>query len=193
MNQAAERKGSYRIVFSGHRIDAPGRTTPRFPASGEPVAARLIANALRTEVAANDTARLEGIASGANGGDILFLEACAAQGVPATIYLALPKDEFVAASVADGGEDWVRRFERLCETMPVHVLEHDENSPLNVYQQTNLWMLERALAHNSAGVTVMVLWDGASGDGAGGTRDMVQRASEAGARVIRLDTSKLQE
>jgi hypothetical protein len=54
-------------------------------------------------------------------------------------------------------------------------------------------MLEHALSDNGTGVTVMVLWDGAAGDGEGGTNDMVQRASRAGAKVVHLDTKVLLE
>jgi hypothetical protein len=181
----------YYIVFSGHRIDTPGRSKPRFPASCEPAAAEMINAALRAEVERVGGERLRGIASGANGGDILFLEACAAHGIPATIFLALPKDEFVAASVADGDGAWIERFAHLNEQMPVQVLEYDEDSPMNVYAQTNLWMLEHALSKNGGNVTVMVLWDGRAGDGAGGTMDMVQRAGKAGARVVHLNTNDL--
>lgn len=191
MSRAADTEGPYYIVFSGHRIDTPGRPKPRFPAASEPAAAEMIDDALQAEIERIGSASVQGIASGANGGDILFLEACAAHGIPATICLALPKDEFVAASVADGGDDWVERFGRLYEQMPVQVLEHDEASSMNVYQQTNLRMLEHALSEDGAGVTVMVLWDGGAGDGAGGTMDMVQRADKAGARVIHLDTNTL--
>lgn len=191
MSRAANTDGSHCIVFSGHRVDTPDRPKPRFPAASEEVVAQMIEQALQAEISRSGGARLRGIASGANGGDILFLEACAAHGIPATIYLALPKDEFVAASVVDGGNDWVDRFERVCERFPVRILEDEKDASLNVYQQTNLWMLDRALSKNGAHVTVMVLWDGGGGDGAGGTQDMVIRASQAGARVIHLDTNKL--
>lgn len=151
----------------------------------------MIGAAVQAELERVGSDRLQGIASGANGGDILFLEACAAHGIPATIFLALPDDDFVAASVADGGGDWVKRFKNLSARMSVQVLEKDEDSPMNVYQQTNLWMLEHALSIGGENVVVMVLWDGGAGDGAGGTMDMVQRAGRAGARVVHLDTNDL--
>ena len=191
MRQESSTEGPYCIVFSGHRIDAPDRPTPRFPASSEAAAAEMIDAAVQAEIERVGGENLRGIASCANGGDILFLEACAAHGVPATIFLALPRDEFVAASVADGGNHWVERFERLIDRMLVQVLERDEESPMNVYEQTNLWMLNQALSNNAAGVAVMVLWDGGGGDGAGGTMDMVRRAGRAGARVVHLDTNEL--
>src|SRR5690606_34161815 len=38
------------ILFTGHRIDAPGRATPRFPSTNEPDARRAIVGALRREL-----------------------------------------------------------------------------------------------------------------------------------------------
>lgn len=191
MRRNSDTETPYYIVFSGHRVDTPGRATPRFPATSEPAAAEMIEAALQAEIERAGGERLQGIASGASGGDILFLEACAALGIPATVFLALPRDAFVSASVADAGDDWVERFEKLTNEMPVQVLERDEESPMNVFQQTNIWMLEHALSSGGAGVVVMVLWDGSAGDGAGGTKDMVQRAGRAGARVVHLDANDL--
>jgi hypothetical protein len=38
---------------------------------------------------------------------------------------------------------------------------------------------------------VIALWDGQDGDGDGGTKDMVDRARAAGARVVQIDTADL--
>ena len=46
-------------------------------------------------------------------------------------------------------------------------------------------------AQLGADVTIIALWDGDTGDGAGGTRDMVDRAVLAGAKVVQLDPTTL--
>jgi hypothetical protein len=38
--------------------------------------------------------------------------------------------------------------------------------------------------------TLLALWDGQSGDGPGGTKDMVEQAERFGARVIIIDTKR---
>ena len=66
------------ILFSGHMIDAPDRTPPRFPPDKEAIAAQKIAETL-DELGA-DSQDL-GVTQGACGGDILFAEACRQRGV----------------------------------------------------------------------------------------------------------------
>ena len=63
------------ILFTGHRIDSAKRETPRFPASKEPQAKEAIRQALLDQKAITQGS-LFGVAGGANGGDILFLELC---------------------------------------------------------------------------------------------------------------------
>jgi class 3 adenylate cyclase/tetratricopeptide (TPR) repeat protein len=95
-------------VFCGHRIDLPGRSTPRFPA------------ALEGQVSAAIRDRLQqfrgqvGFASAASGSDILFLEAVRELGGEFTVVLPYPKAEFIADSVQTYPEDtWVNRFEQV--------------------------------------------------------------------------------
>ena len=65
------------FLFSGHMVDAPDRAEPRFPAEKEGIAARAIAAALdQLGAGPGDLA----LAQAANGGDLLFLEACKARG-----------------------------------------------------------------------------------------------------------------
>jgi hypothetical protein len=49
-------------------------------------------------------------------------------------------------------------------------------------------MLQNALVHGGAHATVIALWDGAAGDGPGGTQHMVETARQRGARTLVLDT-----
>ena len=179
------------LLFTGHRIDVPGRQTPRFPAASESLAKQLIQDAVHAEMAAYITDQFSAIASGANGGDILFLETCAEIGIPAEIYLAKPHDAFIDASVIDGGQLWVDRFEAMTQAFPVHILSHDPGSDLNVWQRTNLLMLDTTLATSGSNSSVIALWDGEEGDGPGGTKDMVMRAKKAGAHIVHIDATQL--
>ena len=178
------------LVFTGHRIDTPDRATPRFPQRIENQVAQMITRTVQQELDRWGKHSLHAISSGANGGDILFLEACATLGIAADIYLALEQPAFCRASVADGGEEWARRFEWLCAKFPVHILAEDVDTALNVWQRTNHWMLETAISDPGSSLTVMALWDGDEGDGQGGTRDMVDRAKAAGASTVRIDPTE---
>lgn len=191
------------LLFTGHRIDAAGREEPRFPPDAEPLARRMIAEAVDGEVrrAEQDGRRLLGIAGGASGGDLLFHEICEELGIPTRLYLALPRADYVRASVADaaGDGDWVARFDRLHRKLDTLVLNDtgdlprwlQERDDYGIWQRSNLWMLYDALAKGHGDMTLIALWNGATGDGPGGTEDMVERAKEEGARTVLLDARRL--
>jgi hypothetical protein len=79
------------ILFSGHMIDAPDRTSPRFPPALEPAVDTAIQHAIdRLQPDRGDVA----VCSGACGGDILFAEAMLDRGVPLRIYLPFDEPTF---------------------------------------------------------------------------------------------------
>jgi hypothetical protein len=187
------------VVFSGHRIDEPGRAEPRFPAAAEQAAAQLVREAVAAERAQAVDGQVEGIAGAASGGDILFHEACAELGIPTTVGLAVPAGPYVAASVADAGPEWVERFHRLCSRVTPRVLSERAGLPnwlarrrdYTIWDRSNRWLLHLALSRMDTDVTLVVLWDGRGGDGPGGTQDMVRLAQSRGVKVVQLDTGQL--
>lgn len=184
------------IVFTGHMIDAPGREKPRFPPGQEGNARKAIHAAVSDLLNATPGLAL-GIAGGANGGDILFHEVCAELGVPTRVLLTLPEGPFIAASVAHGGPAWIKRFNALIKERPTQILAETKQLPrwmrerpgYDVWQRTNLWLLEEALATGTPAQTLVALWDGESGDGPGGTRHLVELARERGLNTQILSTS----
>lgn len=190
------------IVFTGHMIDAPGRAEPRFPAAMEPVAR----DAIRREVASLIEALpgpALGIAGGASGGDILFHEVCAELNLPTRVLLPLPEGPFIAESVAQAGPGWIARFGAVMKSHSqkndVQVLGPDEKLPdwmrapagYDIWQRTNLWLLEEALATAAPNLALIALWDGKSGDGPGGTKDLVDVARNHGVNTMILNTTVL--
>ena len=181
------------LLFTGHRLDAPGRTSPRFPAAAERLAEEMITAAITTELAGTN-GPVAGLAGGASGGDILFHEIASRLGVPTELYLALPPAEYCAASVADAGEEWIARFEALCDGLPIRLLPreaHRDARGLSVWERNNLWLLDSAFAWTGGGTSLLALWNGEGGDGPGGTADMVARARAGGARVALIDARRL--
>ena len=92
-------------------IDASKREIPRFPKGKEKIARAEIKKMIEAEL---KLGKIEyGIASGASGGDILFHEICEELKIPTKLFLALPKKEFIKASIQPAGAAWVERFNRL--------------------------------------------------------------------------------
>ena len=120
-------------------------------------------------------------------------------GIPTKLYLALPPDQFIKASVRSAGPQWIERFWRLRERLPERVLAESEELPrwlqenqnYSIWQRDNLWMLYNALAAGGDNVTLIALWNGEAGDGPGGTADLVEKAGERGAKPIILKTKDL--
>lgn len=188
------------ILFTGHRIDAPGRAQARFPAAKEAQARAMIRDAVLKETE-NAQGKFVAIAGAASGGDIIFHEICEELKIASDLYLVLPRNEYIKASVADGGPEWVGRFNRLFDHHKVKILSDSERLPrwlrtkpdYDIWQRSNLWMLHNALFFSRDRLTLIALWNGATGDGPGGTEDMVERAKSRGAVFVHLDARKLIE
>lgn len=187
------------VLFTGHRIDAAGRENPRFPAAKEGVARNAIRAALEGEKNITHGSML-GVAGGANGGDLLFLELCGELNIPTQMMLALPEDQFVEQSVQADDVAWVHRFYTQLEKHPdTPVLSKTPELPkwlqfkkgYDIWQRNNLWLVAEALCRTPAHLTVIALWDGKTGDGPGGTEHMVALARERGARILHLNTKTL--
>jgi hypothetical protein len=144
-----------------------------------------------------------GIAGGASGGDILFHEVCTEQGIKPQLFIIGSRDTYVKESVQDGGPQWVERFNRLYDRLPSRVLGNSQGTldlprwlkpakNYSIWERSNRWMLNNALASGARKVTLLALWNKEiPPDGAGGTQDMVTTAQERGAKVLVLDAAPL--
>lgn len=168
-------------------IDRADRTAPRFPAWAEDKAG----DAIRASIASlawMQSRTAIGIAGGACGGDLLFHECCQELGIATRVLLALPPDEFEAASVAPAGQGWVNRFRRLLERSGgrVHVMPSGRGlreDTHDLWARAALWMIDEAqhLAHECA---LLALWDGRAGNGPGGTEHFLKMAQERNIRIL---------
>ncbi|MBI5693892.1 MAG: DUF4071 domain-containing protein [Verrucomicrobia bacterium] len=92
------------VVFSGHMIDAAGRSSPRFTAEMEP--------AVREEIRAY-LQRVKagfGYSSAACGGDLIFCECLLEMDAKVNLVLPCPVNAFRRQSVSIGGPEWEKRF-----------------------------------------------------------------------------------
>lgn len=182
------------LLFTGHRVDDPGRATPRFPPDKVDVARQEIGLAIDAAIASHGHPII-GISGAASGGDILFHEECRAREIPTTVCLAFPEEEYAAQSVTSAGPEWTRKYYDLLEdASSVRVLQRSEDLPrwlahrtdYTVWQRNNLWMLHNALANGSRRVTLIALWNGKAADGPGGTEDMIDQILRRGGEVVRI-------
>lgn len=188
------------LLFTGHRVDAPGRTPPRFPIEKEAAAKAAIKAKVQSLIAANPKS-WKAITAAANGGDILFLEVCQELGIPAAIYLIIPKDDFAAASVVSPTADWVSRFNTQLRRPDVVVREYQSSKTLprwlgdrpdyTVWERANLWMFYNAVTQSTGDVALVALWNGEGGDGPGGTRHMFELAQSRGAAIYPIKPQDL--
>jgi hypothetical protein len=180
------------ILFTGHMVDLPDRPAAkrRFPPAMESLAREAIELHLRQIVARGE--RLLAISAAARGGDILFLEACGELQIPYFIALPFEVERFLETSVAGAEGGWEERYWRLWrETTPERrLVMAPVAEDRNPYSDHNLWLL-RLGRERARTITLIALWDGGTGDGPGGTMDVVARTREGGGEVIHIDTREL--
>jgi hypothetical protein len=186
------------LLFTGHMIDKSDRREPRFPAKKEDAVRQKIKNEIE-RVRDKTGGKLSCVAGGACGGDIIFHELARELGIASTLYLALPREQFLVESVEFAGNEWVDRFDALYKNMPFHVLSQIKELPrwlqkkkgYTIWERNNLWELNCALVNGGINMTLIALWDGKAGDGPGGTADMIRIAKLRGANTIVIDIMSL--
>ena len=183
------------LLFSGHRVDAPGRAVPRLPPALLADASVRIEQALDAAGAGPGDAAL---CQAASGGDLLFSQACHTRGVRVQWLLPLPESEFIEQSLLTSmaGAAWRERYFGLkSQLADAPRVMADELGPLptgaNAFERCNQWLLDTALAQGSERLRFICLWDGGGGDGPGGTRHMVEAVRRCGAPVDWIDTRTL--
>jgi hypothetical protein len=170
-------------------IDKADRAQVRFPAAMEPLVKDALAKKLDELVFGKDDLA---ITSGACGGDILFVEQCLARGIRVEMNIPFDVPAFVQSSVVFAGEGWQKRFNAAKENPLLKMCVMPERlgpvpKDVNPYARNNRWMLYSALAYGPEKVRFISLWDGAKGDGAGGTEDMVATVKQYSGEVHILD------
>lgn len=176
------------VVASGHMIDTPGRTPPRFPPSAEDAVRRRMEAVLEDwQVGEGDLA----ICGGARGSDTLFAEFCVQRGATVRLYLPLPRGDFLRESVRLPETDWEERFHQLAATCETN--DQDERlgplpPRLNPFARNNLWQINTARVEAAPGkLYILLVWDGKAGDGPGGTADFAEAAHRLDARLEIID------
>jgi hypothetical protein len=159
------------VVAAGHMVDAPDRPTPRFPPDQVARVRAEVRVALeRWGVGPQTTV----VTSGARGADMIAAEECLELGSRVELRLAFEPGEFERRSVALPDSDWSERFRAVLDRDRVNVQVLDAaRQGDDVFARTNEWIVETARRLDDA-PRALVVWDGAEGDGPGGTRHLVR-------------------
>jgi class 3 adenylate cyclase/tetratricopeptide (TPR) repeat protein len=178
------------LIYSGHMIDRPDRSTARFPAALE--------QSVRAQVRAAFE-RLSPIAaygSAACGADLLCLEVAREAGCETHIVLPFPPDAFREASVAFAGGDWTERLDRALENADSVTVtsDHHARGSTATFDYANLVLtgMGRLRAQTlDAPLAAIVVRDAADAFTAGGTTANLTSWRAAGIDVHELDIAKL--
>jgi hypothetical protein len=187
------------ILFTGHMIDPPGTTPPRFPDSIRAKARQAIFDKVQQELARTE-GKVVAIASAASGGDLLFHDVCEELGIEHRLLLPLAPDRFRNETVSPAGRFWEDRFDRLLRNVPAPpYLSNSDDLPIwlsmktdySTWQRANLWLLQEALAAEGKNFSLIALWDGVKTEGIGGTYHMRTVAQDCGAALVTIYTADL--
>ena len=173
--------------------DRPGRAAPRFPGRKSALAsAAILAKLVELDASDADLA----IGSGACGGDLLFAQHCLDRGMPLHLYLPMGEAEFLETSVDFAGQQWTKRYFRVRNhpNSILYVLPEEldiDQADDNVFARNNMRMLYNAVALGADKVRFIALWNGAEGDGPGGTKHMIETVQQHLGQVCILDTKQI--
>ncbi len=184
------------FLFSGHMVDAPDRESPRLPEDKLPMAGEKITACLRELGAGPEDLALT---QGACGGDLLFTEACQALGVRVSWLQPFDEPDFIRSSVVRCGEQWRPRYLAARQQLGQPVLSalRELGAPPEfadrgyAYERCNRWLLFTALVWGVEKVHFICLWNGAGGDGPGGTAHMYEAVARRTGQVHWIDTRTL--
>jgi uncharacterized protein len=175
------------VAVSGHMVDAPDRTVQRFPPGQLDRVTREIEHAFDAWAVGPGTTVLCG---GARGADILAAEAGLRRDAQVQLCLALPPDEFEKRSVELPDTDWLSRFRevRKHSTEEVVSTPDKDGADGDPFVRANIRIIGLAQSKDPRPHALLV-WNGAGGDGPGGTADFVHRLgySKPDARVCVID------
>lgn len=174
------------VVFAGHRIDRPGRPSPRFP---ESISGRVKSRVKKKLIELRPDI---GIASAADGADIIFHECLGEMGRISHVVLPAPMDHFASRLEFSDGNRWVDRFWKVIESA-----EHVEVSSSSrfdceadgSYQLAADYLIECSLDTGrdfDGEVVPLVVWDEQPSSHPGGTGYIVTKFRQLGYEPCRV-------
>jgi predicted acylesterase/phospholipase RssA len=173
------------VVLSGHVTDEPGRAVRFPPSTVTRVRAEIARQLSRWSIGPGDLV----ITGGARGADLIGAEEALRRGALVHLYLALPRDEFLARSVDAGEGDWRSRF--LAVESRAHLDELDVGPSTRRFEKANEWMIDvlTELDVEPEGKYALIVWDGMASAGHGGASHMAKLAATRRIPMYTIDPS----
>lgn len=178
-------------------IDRVGRPTPRFPPACEPA----VATAIDARLSSLNAGPADlAITQGACGTDLLFAEAMLERGAKVHLHLPFSEERFIEESVdfpkaaSSMPVDWRARFLAVRHHASTQLTVMSAGSgagSADVFERCNQWMLESSLAFGADKVRFICVWNGAGGDGPGGTEHMRRVVAQSGGAEFWIDTRQV--
>tara|TARA_R110002072_G_scaffold155657_2_gene306099 strand:+ start:159157 stop:161577 length:2421 start_codon:yes stop_codon:yes gene_type:complete len=179
------------VVFSGHMIDRPDRSTPRFPP-------KLTESVQKTiEKWIDDNKAFIGYSSAACGSDLLFQQAIQKRGGASHIVLPYDRKQFRKDSVEFAGDEWSTLFDEVLKNATQVTIASPQRTQGDgiSYDYANqvvhglATIRARELRSNNGQPLGLVVWNNQPGDGPGGTASIVNRWRCQEMRVNQIDLS----
>ena len=178
------------LVHAGNRVDAPDRdAAPRFPPSQVEFVRFRLSRLL-------DVLRPEVVSAAAAGADLVLLEEALRLRLQVHVVLPCARDRFLEASVADLGDEWAHRYERvvaaLAHSKGSRLIEHDEAIDGAGLRRGNGHLLDHAQAlaagrQPAQGVLALAVRPGVGEDPPSVTDDFVEQGRLRRLTVIDID------
>ncbi|MFZ0426235.1 MAG: adenylate/guanylate cyclase domain-containing protein [Xanthobacteraceae bacterium] len=175
------------IHYTGHMI-APEGAPGRFPAHAEGE----VAEKIKAELAAHNVGY--GYGSLASGADTLIVEALLDRRAEVETVLPFASDAFQKESVANGGPDWLDRYEKLLKQVGrvVYATDGDYVGDSEVFAYASSLAMGLALLRAqqlSSEVMQLAVWDGReTGEKAGSFAD-IRAWQSHGFKTVRVDSA----
>ena len=186
------------FLFAGYKLNS-GNEAGCFPADMEKNIAAEIEQLLdKYKVDSNDLAITAGMAAG---GDLLFVEACAARNIPVATHMPVAEPEYVRDFVSPAGDSWVERFYKMRNHLRVDEYYQAElvGNPKpgdDVFERNNRWALYSAMVRGIDNLRLIALYDDKRGNGhdaldAQLVKHMIDLMRDAGGQVDVINPSKI--
>ncbi|MCD4846850.1 MAG: DUF4071 domain-containing protein [Candidatus Aegiribacteria sp.] len=178
-------------VFAGHRVDNTDQLKLRFPqeiSDRVKIRMRKKLSSLRLDI---------GIASAADGGDILFHECLQEMGKQTHVILPSPVNHFMERLAESAGREWTDRFRSVidkADRIEISSASRFESDGEGIYTLCTDFMLGTALDIErtyDAELIPIVVWDGQTTGRSGGTSYVVSRFSKLGYTPEKIPLSDL--
>jgi hypothetical protein len=197
--KAPEQKGGV-FLFIGYMVNNNRKKGKQFPPEKEAeVKAAIEATLDQYQAGPGDLAVTTGMDAGS---EMIFVECCAARGIPVKVYFPLFESAYIKEFVSPGGSQWVTRYYQMRNHDLVEEFYQPDCVGLpkegdNLYERNNRWAFYSALARGIDKVRLIALWHGkgeVSKDlDARLVNHMVELVRDMGGAVEQIKPAKLEQ